>query len=257
MTRHPTARRVHHQGATADDAFVAGVLESTAWAKQHRQKLVIGLIVGAIALAALVLFMNNRSQQAQQAASELTLVRAAALTDNPQSAIPALETYIDRFGGQDIAGEARLLLGRAYLQTGQPQQTIEAVQGLARDLDSEFGPNAAYLVAAAHEAAQEPHRAEEVFLRMGQESEFLYMQQDAFDNVARLRMQRGDYAGAVEMYQRLIDITPETASERQVFQLRLGEATALAATGGPATAAPAAPAAPGTAPADSAPTTGS
>lgn len=253
MTRHPTARRVHRDAAP-DDAFVAGVLETTVWAKQHSQKLIIGGIVAAIALVALVLFFMNRSNRAEQAAAQLTVVRAAALTGDPQTAIPALERYIADFGSTPQGDEARLMLGRAYLEAGQTQNAIETVQSVASDVNSVYGGNAAYLLASAYEAANEAHRAEEVFLRLGEEADLLYMKQDALDNVGRLRIQRGDYAGAVEIYQRLVDLSPENSSERQVFELRLGEATALAATGGTAAGAQDAPA-PATA-TDTAATTG-
>ncbi|HSJ06573.1 MAG TPA: hypothetical protein VK936_07720, partial [Longimicrobiales bacterium] len=50
------------------------------------------------------------------------------------------------------------------------------------------------------------------------------------------RLQRGDAAGAVELYERLVDLTPEASQDRQIFELRLGEARALAATGAGAAA---------------------
>lgn len=240
MTRHPTARRVHHRATEPDDAFVAGVLESTAWAKQHSRKLIIGGIIAAVVLAAAVLFLLNRRNTTERAAAQLTQVRAVALTGDAQSAIPVLEQYLDDFGGSRHAGEARLLLGRAYLDAGQPQKAIETVQNTARDVNSQYGANAAYLLASAYEAAQEPHRAEEVFLRLGEDARFTYMKQDALDNAARIRLQRGNPAGAVELYQRLIELSPAGSTERQVFELRLGEAQALAATAGSAPAAGAA-----------------
>ncbi|HSJ07668.1 MAG TPA: tetratricopeptide repeat protein [Longimicrobiales bacterium] len=261
MTRHPTARRVHRD-SEPDDAFVAGVLETTVWAKQHSQKLIIGGIIAAVLIAATLLFVMNRRSTAEQAAGQLTLVRAAALSGDPQAAIPALEQFLDDFGGTPQAGEVRLMLGRAYLEAGRAQDAIATVESTARDVNSEYGANAAYLLAFAHEAAQEPHRAEEVFLRLGENSNFLYIQQDALDNVARIRLQRGNPAGALEIYQRLIDLSPEGSSERQVFELRLGEAMAAAAAGNTATpeAAGTTPDAAGTAPASDdsvpAPTTG-
>jgi hypothetical protein len=55
MTRHPTARRVHRQDSAPDDAFIAGVLETSAWAKQHSRTLIVGGIIAAVVITAVVL----------------------------------------------------------------------------------------------------------------------------------------------------------------------------------------------------------
>jgi tetratricopeptide (TPR) repeat protein len=239
MTRHPTARRVHRQEAP-DDAFIAGVLETGAWAKQHSRTLIIGGVVAAVVITSLVLFLMSRSNQRAQAITQLTQVRAVAMSGNATLAIRELEQYLARFGGAPAADEARLLLARAYLENGQPQQAQETVQSLSRSLRGPMGVNAAFLLAAAYEAAQEPHRAEDVYLRAANDAPFLFQRQDALDNAARIRLQRGDAAGAVELYQRLLDVTPLANTERPIFELRLGEAQALAASGAGQTAAPAA-----------------
>ncbi|CAN5845800.1 hypothetical protein BH23GEM9_BH23GEM9_04300 [soil metagenome] len=262
MTRHPTARRVHRQDSSPDDAFVAGVLESSVWAKQHQRSLIIGAIAVAVLIIAAVIWFSNRAATRDAAAEELTRVRAVAMSGNAPLAIRELELYLDRFAGTPSAPEARLHLGRAYLEAGQPQQTLQALQPIARDVGDDLGANAAFLTAVAHEVLQEPHRAEEVFLRIADGARFLFQRQEALDNAARIRLQRGDAAGAVQLYERAVAMTPETNPDRQVLELRLGEVSALAAStqGGipqappeispstepPAAAEPAAPAQPGT-----------
>jgi tetratricopeptide (TPR) repeat protein len=231
MTRHPTARRVHRQPSEPDDAFVAGVLETSAWAKQHQRTLIIGGVALAVIVTALVLWLNHRSSLRDRAVVELAQARAATMAGNPELAIRDLEQYLARYGGTPAGQEARLMLGRVYLENGRPRDAIDAVSRPARDVRDDMGANAAFLLAAAHEAAQEPHRAEEVYLRLGDRGRFLFQRQEALDNAARIRLQRGDAAGAVQLYERLVDITPEASQDRQIFELRLGEARALAATG--------------------------
>jgi predicted negative regulator of RcsB-dependent stress response len=238
MTRHPTARRVHRQDSAPDDVFVARVLESSAWAKQNSRMLITGGIIAAIVIVGLVYFVSSRRATESQAAAQLTQVRAVSMSGNNPLAIRELEQFLARFDGTAAAEEARLMLGQAYLQAGQPQQAQEAVQPIAGDRSSGLGINAALLLAASYEAAQEPHRAEEVFLSLADDARFLFQRQDALDNAARIRLQRGDAAGAAELYQRLLDITPQSNTERPIFELRLGEALALAATGGSTNAAP-------------------
>lgn len=239
MTRHPTARRVHREEAP-DDVFVARVLESSAWAKKHGRTLVIGGIIAAVVILGLVYFLMSRRNQSAQAAAQLTQVRAVALSGNTQLSIRELEQFLERFGGTPSAPEARLMLGRAYLEAGQIQLAQQTVQPIAGDLDSAMGVNAAFLLASTYEAAQEPHRAEELFLSVAEEARFLFQKQDALDNAARIRLQRGDAAQAAELYERLLEMTPLGNAERPVFELRLGEARARAAVGGadPAAAVP-------------------
>ena len=253
MTRNPTARRVHRQDAAPDDVFVARVLETSAWAKQNSRTLVIGGIVTAVVVVGLLYFVTSRQSQRAQAATQLTQVRAVALSGNSQLAIRELEQFLAGFGGTPSADEARLLLGRAYLDVGQTRQAMDVVEPLADDPDSGLGFNAALLTASAHEAAQEPHLAEEIYLRLADDGEYLFQRQDALDNAARIRLQRGDAAGAAELYQQLLDITPANNTERPIYELRLGEARALATLGGGTTNAAVPPTAPQQVPGEAAP----
>jgi predicted negative regulator of RcsB-dependent stress response len=234
MTRHPTARRVHREAAP-DDVFVARVIETGAWAKHHSRTLLIAGIVAAVVVLGLIYFMTSRRARTTQAAGQLTQARALALSGNTPLAIRELEQFLERFDGTPSSDEARLMLARAYLESGQAQQARATVQPLADDIDSGMGVNAAFLLASTFEASQEPHRAEEIYLRVAEEAPFLFQQQDALDNAARIRLQSANAAGAAELYQRLLDMTPAGNAERPVFELRLGEARALAAIGGTTT----------------------
>jgi predicted negative regulator of RcsB-dependent stress response len=244
-TRHPTARRVHRPDTSGDDAFVTGVLETTAWAKQHQRALIIGGIALAVIVAALVLWLHNRATTREQANVQIAQVRTTVMMGNTELAIRELEMYLDAYGRTPAAAEARLLLARQYLLAGRGTEAGEVVRRLARNPGRPMGADAAFLLAASYEAAQEPHRAEDVYLRVADDGRFLYQRQEALDNVARIRIQRGDMAGAAQAYERLVEITPETNPDRQIFEMRLGEALAgAAAPAQPGAADPAAPPAP-------------
>jgi tetratricopeptide (TPR) repeat protein len=238
-TRHPTARRVHRATTDPEDAFVAGVLESTAWAKAHSGMLLIGSITALALIFGSILFIVLGKGKAERAAVGLTRVRAVALSGNTELAIRDTEAFIADFGGTPAGDEARLLLAAAYLNAGRQQKAIETVSGL-NDLDSDIGVSAANLVAAAHEAGGNSREAETALERIAADGRFLYQKQEALDNIARLRLQRGDVAGAVATYERLIELTPINAPERQVYELRLGEVRAMAAAGNTPVQAPAA-----------------
>jgi tetratricopeptide (TPR) repeat protein len=226
---------VHRSPAADDDAFVAGVLETTVWAKTHRRALITGGVAVLTAALLLVLFVRTRASNREQAAQQLTAVRQVALSGNNQLAIKDLEEYVGRFGGTAPAAEARLLLARAYLEEGQAQNAMETVRGQARDLDEVEGVNAAFLLAAAHEAAQQPEQAEQVYLRVADRAEYLFQKQEALDNAARLRLEQGNAPGAVQLYDRILTLTPESDGSRQVYELRAGEARAAAVSGPAAT----------------------
>jgi tetratricopeptide (TPR) repeat protein len=231
MTRHPTARRVHRTGAEPDDAFVAGVLETTAWAKQHQRALIIGGVAAAVIIIGLVLFLTNRAATRERAAAELTQVRAVALSGNNALAVRELEQYLARFGGTPTADEARLLLGRIYLAEGQTQQAVETVTSHARNVSTVTGVHAAFLEAAAHEATGDVQRAEALYLRVADGARFLYQRQEALDQAARLRLARGDAQGAAALYDRVLELTPDDDGSRAVYELRAGEARAAARSG--------------------------
>lgn len=235
MTRHPTARRVHRDDTGTDDAFVAQVLETSFWAREHARILVIGGIVAALLVIFGLWYTSSRRSLAERASTELTPLRALVQGGNPQAAIPQLEQYLTRFGGSSVADEARLMLAEEYLATGQTQKALDVLAEVDADLENPMAVNALMLRASALEG-QQAHRAEELYLRLADEAPFPFQQRDALDNAARIRMESNNPAGAAELYQRLLDELPETDPLRGVFALRMAEARAAAA----ARAAPAA-----------------
>jgi predicted negative regulator of RcsB-dependent stress response len=231
MTRHPTARRVPKAPEDADDRFVAGVLESTAWAKEHGRAIIFAAIAAAVLIGGFLVYRINSQRQHEAATTQLTQVRQTFMTGNLALAIRDLEVFLAAYGRTRPADEARLMLGQAYLETGEPQRAIEPVQRLAGDPRTAPGVNAALLLAAAHEAAGNLEQAEQVFLRIGDRARFQYQRLEALDNAARIRLERGMAAGAVEIYDRILEKLDEAAPERAVFELRRGEVAAATAAG--------------------------
>lgn len=231
MTRHPTARRVHRQHSEGDDAFVANVLEGSVWAREHSRTLLIAGIAVVVLAVAAFLFISTRRNKEEKATTELTPLRALVQNGQVQEAVPQLETFVASYGGTETGVEARLMLAQQYLLTGQPKKAIDVVAPVGNDYDDPAAVNAANLQAAAYEADQQAHKAEEIYLKLGEGAPYLFQKQDALDNAARLRLERGDAAGAVQLYQKLLDGTPEDNAVRQIWSLRLAEAQAASATG--------------------------
>jgi len=222
--RHPTARRIHRDQTAPDDVFIARVLELSAWIKQHRRALTVAVVAVALALATGIYYRNSRAAIANRAATELAALRQTVASGNRAVAIQELQTFINRFGSTAAAAEARLLLGQLYLEDGNPEQAIQTLQPVANELDHPLGATAAFLVGAAHETANRSGDAERVYLRIADGAEFPFQRLDALDAAARIRLDRGDFAGAVALYDRILGMLPEDAPDRTIYEMRRAEA---------------------------------
>lgn len=221
MARHPTARRVHRT-TSDDDTFLTGVLETTAWAKTHGTRLLIAGIAVVVLLAGLLWYRNYRTAMNERATAELGQVRATVQSGNYALAKQDLEQFVGRFGSTAAGNEARLMLGQVYLETTEPQKAIDTVEPLSKPGDP-IGINAAFLLGAAHEAAKQPAEAERVYLSIANGARFDYQKQDALDRAARLRLEQGNAAGAIELYERIIAMFKEDGPDKSLFQMRLAE----------------------------------
>ncbi|HEX6940055.1 MAG TPA: tetratricopeptide repeat protein [Longimicrobiales bacterium] len=224
MARHPTARRVHHDAVDPDDAFIARILQLTAWFRTHARALGFG---AALLVVAVILGMYYRNFQATArvaAESRFAAVQQSVVSGNHALAIRDLEAFLKDFGGTPLGDEARVLLGQSYLAQGDPQKAIAAVDPVAGSIGEGMGTTAALLKAAALEASNQPQQAETLYLRIADRARFDYERQDALDAAARIRMERGDAAGAAELYERLVELAGDGTVERSIYEMRLAEA---------------------------------
>jgi len=231
MVRHPAARRVPRKERESDDVFVEGVLESTAFAKQNARALIIGGVVLVVAVIALLYWRNVSQAREERAAAELVEIRQAMQSGNSQLAVVSARSFLNSFDGTSAAPEVRLMLTEALLATGAAEEAIEAIQPLARDVADEMGVTAAFLLGAAYEAAGQGEAAATAYLSVAEDGRFLFQRQEAMDQAARVRAERGDTAGAIELYERLVEMTPEQNQERGIYAMRLAELRAAAGAG--------------------------
>jgi predicted negative regulator of RcsB-dependent stress response len=228
MARHPVSRRVHRPPAQPDDIFVERVLATSIWARTHGKLIIAGAVVLVIAVIAFVVIRNTRANERAQAAIAMNAVRQSAQAGNPAVAIRDLQTFLSSYGDTPAGDEARLMLARAQLEANQPQQAVDAVAGEASDLGAPLGVQAAFLLGTAYENLNDYDQAEATYLRIGEGAPFDYQQAQGLENAARVRIERGNPAGAAELYDRLIALLPETSQERTIYEMRKAEALALA-----------------------------
>jgi predicted negative regulator of RcsB-dependent stress response len=224
MTRHPASSRTHATTTVApDDVVVAKALEASSWARQNSRAIIIGLIVLAIAAAAVIYYVSYRRGLQERASTELIELRQVAASGDVSNAVLQLDAFVDRFDGTAAANEARLLLAQLQLAQGNAPQAIEAVEPLVGEGDPLMSASAGLLVAGAHEAAGQAQQAEQAYLRVAESAEMEFQQREALEDAARIRVANGNTAGAVELYDRLIGMVPEGSPDRDVYQMRRAE----------------------------------
>jgi len=228
MTRHPTARRVARPNVGSDDAFIEGVLETTVWARNNARLLTISIGILLVLVVGLLWYRSTSGRLREAAETQLSNIRQAVLAGNAPLAIRDLEAYMTRFGGTATGAEARLLLGRAYMENKEPQKAIDLLRPEANDPRSQTGIQTVMLLGAAYEAATQQDQAIATYLRVADGADLVFQKQLALDAAARLRFEKGDAAGAVQLYDRILSIIPSTSPDRAVYELRRAEAAARA-----------------------------
>ena len=213
----------HREPDHPDDVFVARTLEFSEWARQNTQVLVIFGIVLALLVGGVLYYANYRQGLRQQAVLELERIQQTLGVGETETAKAELLTYVDRFGGTPYAGEARLLLGQLYLQSGQASEAVGVLQGPSEDLDDPIGVQAAMLMAKAYEEQGAWDEAEDLYLRVADQAELDFQVTGALADAARIRTRQGDREGAAELYRRILDGMEENAAERGLYEMRLQE----------------------------------
>jgi predicted negative regulator of RcsB-dependent stress response len=218
--KHPGAGRVHRERHD-EDIFVESVLEGSVWAREHGRRL---MIVGIAALALLIgfiLYRNYRADLGENAASELNRVRQTVLSGNKQLAISDLTKFVAMYGKTPAGVEARTMLAQMHLSMNQPQQAVTAIQPVADDVEE--SPAAAFLLAGAYEALKQPEKAEEAYLKIADEAKFGFEKREALERAAGVRVERGNTAGAIELYNRALETLPEDSPDRTIYEMRIAE----------------------------------
>ena len=222
MAKHPTARRVHRT-ENADDAFVAGVLESSVWARNHSRIITVAGVALIVALGVVLYLRNYRSTLNNRATVELTAVRQTVLQGNRQLSIRDLNSYVSKYGKTPSGDEARLMLAQLYAEDGQTANAVKAIKPSADDPGGPDGASAALLLGSIYEAGNQASEAEKVYLKVADDARFGFEKREALERAAGLRIQRNDAAGAAQLYDRAMKTLPEDSPERNVYQMRIAE----------------------------------
>jgi len=222
--RHPGSRRTRHEAHDEpDDVFVARVLDVGNWAQAHQQLLTVVAIGVAIAIASVMYYGKYRSQLHGQAAEQLETIYQSIAIQDIEGAKADLATFLDRFGGTPYEGEARLILGELYLDSGDPQQALAVLGPLGSSPKAPIEFQGAALLGTAYEQEGRWDDAEETYLAIADRSVLDFQVRDALTAAARIRGDRGDSEGAIELYERVLSDFDENAPERGLYEMRIQE----------------------------------
>ena len=232
MAKHPTSKKVHRTSDQPDDAFVAGVERTVEWAKANRTVVTVAVVALVLLVASGLYYVNYQRTLETQATARLNEIQASIGTSNAQLAARDLEGFVNRFGSTEAGRQARLILADILLNNGRGDEAVDALDDLADDFDQPYGIPAARLLAAAYEATGQPDRAVQTYQRLADNARFPYQRREALANAARVRLQSGDPAAAVTLYDRALDTFEEGEAGRGYYEMWRAEAAAMAANGG-------------------------
>jgi tetratricopeptide (TPR) repeat protein len=219
----------------SDDAVISRALEFSNWARANIRMIVIGAVLVAVVVGGLLWWRYDRAQRLERAAAEFQMVEQQVATGNIPLVQQELARFVTRFSGTPYADEAALLLGQLHLQAGNTQQAIDVLREPAgRIRRGAMGAQAAMLLAAAQQAGGDIAGAEATYLRVANEAEMTFRQQEALNAAAALREEAGNLAGAAELYGRLAQMSEPGSMDRAVFEMRQAEVQAQAEQQAPA-----------------------
>jgi predicted negative regulator of RcsB-dependent stress response len=220
--RQPGSRRAKGS-QDPDDVFVAKVLHAGKWAEHNQQLITILIVVVAIAFAGLLYYRSYRGSLDQQAAQQLELVYQSVAIQDTEGAVGQLVTFLERFGGTAYAGEARLLLGDLYLRSDRAEQALAVLEPIGASPRSPVDLQGASLLAAAYEQVGRADEAEATYMRIVDRSDMDFQVRNALAAAARIRGDRGDAAGAIELYERALEGLEAEDPQRGLYEMRIAE----------------------------------
>ena len=220
---HPSSRRTPRTPQDQDDAFVAGVIDFSEWARTHRQALtLIGVAVGLL-VAGGVYYLNFSRSLTVQAVNRLESIHQTIAVLAFEDAKAQLSTFLGSFEGTDQAREAVILLGRLHLESDDAPVAISVLERADLGFRDPIGIQANSLLARAYEHQGRWPEAEDTYLEVADRADFDFQIRAALDSAARARRRQQDNAGAAELYERILATFEDDDPARGLYELRLAE----------------------------------
>ncbi len=224
----PGARRIPHSHEEEDDAFLAKVIEISTWARSNTEALVLAGVILALFIAGGFYYWTFTQDRDQTALTQLEVIHNTISLDAKEDAKALLRTFLDQFGSSPHAREGVLLLARMSLETNAAPVAVSILEDEGLSLRTPLGLQAGFLLARAYEETGRWSDAEDTYLRIADRAELEFQVREALNNAAQMRMRQRDPAGAVELYERILETFEDNDPGRGVFEMRLAEVRQIA-----------------------------
>ena len=221
--KHPSSRRRPQTSHEQDDAFVAGVIDSSEWARKHQQQLTLIVIAVGLLVAGVFYYVNFQRVLRIEAVNQLERIHQTIAIGASGDARAQLSTYLEQFGGTDQANEAVIVLGRLHLEAGDAAVAISVLERADLGFGDAIGLQANSLLARAYENQGRWDAAEATFLEVADRSTFDFEIRRALESAARARRRQQNLAGAAELYERILATFEDGDPAKGVYELRLAE----------------------------------
>ena len=221
--KHPSTRRAPQTPHDQGDAFVAGVIDFSEWARTHRQALTLIGVAVTLLVAGGIYYVNFQRSLTIQAVNRLEEIHQTISLSAFEDAKAQLSTFLDSFEGTDQAREAVILLGRLHLESGDAPVAISVLEGADLGFRDPIGIQANSLLARAYEIQGRWPEAEDTYLEVADRAEFDFQIRTALNSAARARRRQQDLAGAAELYGRILEIFEDDDPDKGLYELRLAE----------------------------------
>ena len=221
--KHPPTRRKPRTSHEQDDAFVAGAIDLTEWARTHRQALTLLVVAVGLLLAGGIYYLNFRRSMTIEALNRLESIHQTIAISAVEDAKAQLGTFLDQFEGTDQAREAVILLGRLHLESGDAAVAISVLERADLGFRNPLGIQANSLLARAYENQGRWPEAEATFLEVADRSDFDFEIRRALESAARARRRQQDHSGAAELYERILTTFDDDDPAKGLYELRLAE----------------------------------
>ncbi len=212
--------------ATDEDAFVSATVRATDWARRNRTLLGLLLVVVAVSVVSLVYYASYRQTLRADAAVQLESLQQRIDAGQQDGVRADLEVFLERYGSTQFAGEARLALAQALVSEGESDAAAQVLEPIARDVGRPLGAQAAAQLAGVFEDLGNQQGAEALYMRLADRDDLGFHARDALASAARMRQARGDHAGALALYDRLLESPEDLGPTASLIELRRAEAAA-------------------------------
>jgi tetratricopeptide (TPR) repeat protein len=221
--KHPSTRHAPQTPHDQDDAFVAGVIDFSEWARTHRQALTLIGVAVTLLVAGGIYYVNFQRSLTIQAVNRLEDIQQTISLSAFEDAKAQLSTFLDSFEGTDQAREAVILLGRLHLESGDAPVAISVLERADLGFRDPIGIQANSLLARAYEIRGRWPEAEDTYLEVADRAEFDFQILAALNSAARARRRQQDLAGAAELYERILESFEDDDQDKGLYELRLAE----------------------------------